>query len=185
MHPVKFVWAIRALLNKAFFKKIGTKCYIGKPIFIEGKRNISIGNKVRIFPGIRMEAIGSGSITIKNNCAIEQGVHITSKDENLIIEEDCTISAYVFITNINHNYNMIDRSVMEQGYTIKTTHIGTGCFIGYGASIQAGTILGKHCVVGTGAVVNSGNYSDYSVLVGVPAKVVKKYNPETNVWEKV
>jgi acetyltransferase-like isoleucine patch superfamily enzyme len=185
MHPIKLVWATRAVIYKLFFKKFGHKCYMGKPCFIGGGKHILIGNKVRIFPGIRMEAIGSGCITIRDNCAIEQGVHITSKDENLIIEKDCTILAYTFITNVNHNYDMIDRSVLEQGHTIKTTHIGEGCFIGYGASIQAGTILGKHCVVGTGAVVNGGTYPDYSVLVGVPARIVKKYNHKTKLWEKV
>ena len=57
-------------------------------------------------------------------------------------------------------------------------------FIGYGAAIQAGTILGRHCIVGTNAVVR-GIYDDYSVIVGVPARVVKKYNKNNNKWDRV
>ena len=53
-----------------------------------------------------------------------------------------------------------------------------------GACIQAGTVLGKQCVVGANAVVR-GTYPDYCVIVGVPARVIKKYNPETGKWEKV
>ena len=41
--------------------------YIGKPCFIEGCKRISIGNKTRIFPGVRMEAIGTGEILIGDN----------------------------------------------------------------------------------------------------------------------
>lgn len=78
MHPIKYVWALRALLYKPFFKHIGNMSYIGKPCFIEGCKRISIGKRTRIFPGIRMEAIGTGEIMIGDNCAIEQNVHITS-----------------------------------------------------------------------------------------------------------
>ena len=38
-------------------------------------------------------------------------------------------------------------------------------------------------MVGTNAVVR-GTYPDYSVIVGVPAKVVKRYNKETGKWER-
>lgn len=66
----------------------------------------------------------------------------------------------------------------------KETIIGENCFIGFGASIQAGTVLGKKCIVGTNAVVH-GTYPDYSVIVGVPAKSIKRYNEETGDWEKI
>lgn len=64
------------------------------------------------------------------------------------------------------------------------TKIGEGCFIGFGAVIQAGTILGRHSVVGANSVVK-GEFPDYSVIVGVPAKVVKSYNIMTKKWERV
>lgn len=78
IHPMKFIWMTRAIVNKMFFGHIGNLTYMGKPCFIEGRRNIYIGNKTRIFPGVRMEAIGVGKIVIGNNVAIEQNVHITS-----------------------------------------------------------------------------------------------------------
>ena len=78
MHPAKYFWALRALMYKASFKHIGNLTYMGKSCFIAGRKRISIGNRTRIFPSIRMEAIGSGTIEIGNNCAIEQNVHIIS-----------------------------------------------------------------------------------------------------------
>lgn len=185
MHPVKYFWAGRALLYKAFLGKVGNFTYIGKPIFIEGRKRIFIGNRVRIFPGIRMEAIGTGKIEIGNNTAIEQNVHITSfSGGTLSIGNDVTIIANSFITNVDHNYTDISRGVLEQEYIQKDTIICDGCFIGYGAAIQAGTILGKHCVVGAHSVVR-GIFPDYSVIVGSPARIVKKYNCISKSWEKV
>lgn len=184
MHPSKYVWAVRALIYKGFFGKVGNLTYIGTPCFIEGRRRIFIGSKTRVFPGIRMEAIGKGEIHIGDNCAIEQNVHITSMDSNLVIGDNTTIAANVFITNLDHEYEDTSKSVMDQGHILRETSIGEGCFIGYGAAIQAGTVLGEHCVVGTNAVVR-GSFPDFCVIVGCPARVVKKYNLATKKWEKV
>lgn len=184
MHPVKYMWALRALIYKPFFKYIGSMSYIGKPCFLEGCKGISIGKKTRIFPGIRMEAIDKGEIRIGGNCAVEQNVHIISKDSILNIGKDTTISANVFISNVDHEYTDNTKSVMEQRLVVKDTNIGNSCFIGYGATILPGTHLGNHCIIGANSVVK-GDYPDYSVIVGVPAKVVKKYNEEIKEWERI
>ena len=57
-------WAIRGVIYKFLFGKFGNLSYIGKPVSIRGKRNIFVENRVRIYPGIRMEAIGNGKIRI-------------------------------------------------------------------------------------------------------------------------
>lgn len=182
MHPVKYIWAARALIYKPFFKHIGSMSYMGKPCFIEGGKGISIGNKTRIFPGIRMEARGTGEISIGNNCAIEQNVHIISQDCKLNIESHTTISANVFISNVDHEYEDVGKSVMDQPVVVKETSVGEGCFIGFGATILPGTRLGKHCIVGSNAVLK-GDYPDNCVIVGAPGTVIKKYNNKNRRWE--
>ena len=67
---------------------------------------------------------------------------------------------------------------------VKETTIGENCFIGMGAAIMPGTVLGKQCVVGANSVVK-GTFPDYCVIVGSPAKIVKKYNQHTQIWEKI
>ena len=183
MHPIKLVWALRARIYISFFKYIGNMSYIGKPCFIEGYKGISVGNNTRIFPGARMEAIGTGEITIGDNCAIEQNVHIISCKKALSIGENTTISANVFISNVDHDYDDIANSVMDQRLIVKDTQIGDGCFIGYGAVILPGTILGDHCVVGANSVVK-GIYQNNCVIVGSPGKIVKKYDMELRQWRK-
>ena len=183
MHPVKYIWAIRAVIYKLFFKHIGNMSYIGKPCFIEGCKRISIGKKTRIFPGIRMEAIGTGEISIGNNCAIEQNVHITSGGK-LVIGDDVTILGNTCITNIDHDYKNINKTVLEQNNIVSHTLIGNGCFIGYGSIIQAGTQLGKHCIVGANSVIR-GRFPDYCVIVGSPGKIVKRYTSDCKDWIKI
>lgn len=180
----KVFWVIRAILYKLIFKKIGFISYIGKPLFLLGCNKITIGKNVRIFPHIRMEVHGKdSSIEIGDSVAIGQNVHITS-GENLKIGKCTTILANSFITNIDHDYTQINVHVLDQKMHIKKTEIGENCFIGIGSSIQAGTILGKQCVVGANSVVR-GSFPDYCVIAGVPARIIKKYNFETQQWEKI
>lgn len=183
MHLIKYIWAIRAVIYKPFFYHIGKFTYIGKPCFIEGNKRISIGEKSRIFPGIRLEAIGDGKIIIGNNCAIEQNVHVISKNQELYIGDNTTISANVFISNVDHNYEDITKSVMEQNLIEKNTYIGKSCFIGYGACILPGTKLGNHCIVGSNSVIK-GEFPDNTVIAGIPGKVIKEYDLEKRKWEK-
>lgn len=49
MHVMKLVGGVRCMVNKVFFKHIGNLTYMGRPCFIEGRKNISIGNRTRIF----------------------------------------------------------------------------------------------------------------------------------------
>lgn len=180
----KFFWFLRLVFLKPFFKSVGKNSYLGPTIATHGLKGVSIGNRVRIYPGARMETHHGGEIIIGDNCSIGQNFHITSSSGKLVIGSNTTILGNVFITNIDHEYREIGQHILEQPMLKKETVIGENCFIGFGASIQAGTVLGKQCIVGTNAVVR-GTYPDYSVIVGVPAKAIKRYNEETGIWEKI
>lgn len=179
----KILWIFRAFLYKILFKKIKMISYIGKPIYLHNVKNVEIGKRVRIFPGLRIETHKKGNIIIGDNVAIGQNFHITSAG-NLKIGKNTTILGNVFITNIDHDYRKINTHILDQRYIVKETEIGENCFIGYGVAIQAGTKLGKQCIVGANSVVR-GEFSDYCVIAGVPAKIIKKYNSLTENWEKI
>jgi acetyltransferase-like isoleucine patch superfamily enzyme len=179
----KVLWLLRALIYKPFFGKFGLLSYIGKPVFIENYKRIFIGKRVRIFPGARIQVVGNNaSIVFKDNISIGQNFHITSISE-LVIGTNTTIAENVMITNIDHEYQEIDRHILEQKHIFKETKIGENCFIGYGVVIQAGTILGRQCIVGANAVVR-GTFPDYCVIVGVPARIVKRYDEKSTTWKK-
>ena len=62
--------------------------------------------------------------------------------------------------------------------------IGSNCKIYNNVVILPGTKLGNHCIVGANSVVRKAEYPDYSIIVGNPAKIVKKYNFISSKWEK-
>ena len=181
----KIFWILRGLIYKPFFGKFAFPSYIGKPIFIGNFKRIFIGKRVRIFPGARIEVIDkNSSIVFEDNISIGQNLHIISGGgQELRIGKNTTFSANVFVTNIDHQYDEINKHILEQPLVSSKTHIGENCFIGYGAVIQAGTILGKQCIVGSNSVVR-GTFPDYCVIVGVPARIVKRYDEKSGVWRK-
>jgi acetyltransferase-like isoleucine patch superfamily enzyme len=87
------------------------------------------------------------------------------------------------ITDISHGYSQLDTGVMDQPLEVGDVEVGDYCFLGMGCRIMPGTKLGKQCVVGANAVV-MGEYPDYCVLVGSPARIVKRYNKATQSWQK-
>jgi len=181
----KALWVLRGLIYKPFLGGFSYPSYIGKPTFISRYRKIFIGKKVRILPGARIEVFDDqSSIYFNDNISIGQNFHIVSGGaQKLTIGQDTTISANVFITNIEHEYREINKHVLEQPLIGNNTTINSNCFIGYGAVIQAGTTLGKQCIVGANAVVR-GTFPDYSVIVGAPAKIVKRFDKKSKKWRK-
>lgn len=165
------------------FRRIGWRTYIAAPIFIFGGRNITIGRDVRIFPHSRFEAHDRGGIVIGDDVSIGQNFHVISSQTNLNIGAHTTVSSNVMITNIDHEYREIGIHILHQPFLHRKTTIGENCFIGFGAMIQAGTVLGKQCIVGANSVVR-GEFPDYCVIVGAPARVVKRYDPQREGWYK-
>lgn len=178
----RYFWTIRGIFYSFFFGSFRFPSYIGRPIFLYGIRKIFIGKNVRIFPNVRLEVHGKNSLTIGDDVAIGQNVHITS-GSNLRIGNATTILANVFITSIDHDYQGIGVHILRQKNIISETTIGENCYIGIGACLQAGTVLGKQCVIGANSVVR-GVFPDYCVIVGAPARVVKRFNLATKKWEK-
>tara|TARA_B100000575_G_C23123698_1_gene650667 strand:- start:1101 stop:1652 length:552 start_codon:yes stop_codon:yes gene_type:complete len=180
----KINWIIRRFLYAIFFKNISFHGYLGKPITIIRPSKLTLKKNTRIFPGCRFEVHSSkGEIVVNENCSIGQNFHCTAMGK-LIIEKNTLITSNVCITDIDHDYSQIGTPIFDQKYLNKKTHIGSNCFIGFGSVIQAGTTLGDNCIIGANSVVR-GAFPPFSVIVGSPAKIIKKYDPENNSWVRV
>lgn len=178
---IKVIWMLRAIFYKVIMKKFGLFSYIGNPNYVAGLRNWNFGSKVRIYPGARIESLG-GDVNIGDDVSIGQNLHlISSKLVN--IGSKTTLSANVFISDIDHKYEQIDIHIMEQGLITKATIIGDNCFVGYGCVIMPGSVLGKQCIVGANSVVK-GVFPAQCVIAGTPAKIIKRYDPKNCIWKK-
>ncbi|WP_220487177.1 DapH/DapD/GlmU-related protein [Pseudoalteromonas sp. SR44-2] len=177
-----------ALIYRFMFSEYGSRNIVHKPLFISCEA-VKLESNVLIGPHARIEVIYNWrdtqynpSILIGSGVHIEQRCHITAA-ALLRIGQGTTILFDVLITDIDHEYQNIEIPMSQQPLIVKETTIGENCFIGSGAKINAGTTLGKHCIVGANAVVR-GDFPDYCVIVGIPAKIVKRYNLATQAWQK-
>lgn len=67
----------------------------------------------------------------------------------------------------------------------KPTEIGDYVFVGANAVVQMGAKIGHHCVVGAGAVVlEDAAIPPYSLVVGVPARIVRDLRAEIDRWSR-
>ena len=101
-----------------------------------------------------------------------------------MIEDNVLTADRVYISDNLHGYEnpavpVIKQPIKQNG----TVRIGEGSGLGVGVCV-IGANIGKHCVIGANAVVTNG-IPDYSVAVGIPAKVIKRYNFNTLKWENV
>lgn len=191
-YAIKWKWWMlkTRTFYRIFFGSIGKRSTICRPMYIAHPENIYLGQHVRIREFARLETevqyndqILTPKLEVGNDVGFEQGLHMTC-GEYIHIGNDVTISAYVYITDCEHEYQDLHTNVIDQTLTTKPVIIGDGCFIGLGARIFPGTTLGEHCVVGTNTVLKGQTYPPYSVIVGVPAKIVKRYDMQLKRWRK-
>lgn len=90
----------------------------------------------------------------------------------------------VALIGLDHNYQNITQGIIEQGITTSPIHIGEHTIIGANVIVLPGITIGKHCFIGAGCVVTQ-NIPDYCVTVGNPARIIKRYNPQSQTWEKI
>ena len=100
------------------------------------------------------------------------------------IGNDIRLAQNITLSGLNHNYTDVSLPIHVQGVSTAPIVIEDETWIGANVVVLAGVTIGKHCIVAAGSVVTK-NVPSYSVAVGNPARVLKKYNPETKNWEKV
>lgn len=177
------------LLYKWRMRRCGHKTIIERPLLFS-PAYIEVGSNVYIRKNCRIEGVSSYMdikynpvILIEDGVTIQQNLHLTCA-ECIEIGENTAVAANVTITDIIHPYEDIHQPAARQPLKVLPVKIGKDCNISNNAVILPGSVIGKHCVVGANSVVN-GIFEDYCVIVGIPARVIKRYNYMTRKWEDV
>ena len=100
------------------------------------------------------------------------------------IGNNIRLAQNITLSGLNHNYEDVSMPIHEQGVSTSPIVIEDETWIGSNVVVVAGVTIGKHSVVAAGSTVTK-NIPPYSVAVGNPARILKKYNHETNIWENV
>lgn len=157
------------------------KIFIGTSVVIErnarlwanGKNaQIRIGDSTTICPYALLKTNG-GKIEIGRGCSVND-YSILYGFGGISMGDDVHIAAHTVIVASEHIYERLgipDFSVEMRGQGIK---IENSVWIGANAVILDGVSIGLGAVIGAGAVVTK-DIPPYSVAVGVPARVIKKW----------
>ena len=114
------------------------------------------------------------SAIIANNVIINDGSLIVA---GVIIQTGTNIGSHSIINtnaSLDHDCIIDDFVHISPSATLcGNVTVGEGTHIGAGATIIPNIKIGKWCVIGAGAVITK-DVPDYSLVVGIPGKIIKK-----------
>lgn len=179
----------RSKIWRKEFKNFGINSNIYYPFIITGKESIDIGENTIILKNSRIQNYTAkngltNKIKIGNNCYI--GYNFTILNASIVnIGDNVLIASNVMITSENHGMNPESNiNYSEQPLITKPVEIDSGVWIGQNVCILPGTRIGKKSIIGANSVVTK-DVPEYSIAVGSPAKVIKKYDFYKHDWIKV
>lgn len=155
------------------------------PGTVFGEGSILIGSGVLIAAQVTLSAgmvpgqdLGSLPVLrIGDRCVIGRGSHIVAH-QSVTIGDDVFAGPYVYVTDQNHGYLDVDVPIGGQSPVNMPVSVGAGSWLGAGAIVLPGACVGRNVVVAAGSVVR-GEVPDHCVVAGVPARIVRRYDPAT------
>ncbi len=165
------------------------------PIDLRVNKYINFGKKLTTGYHCRLEAYPiekdrSKILTFEKNVQINDFVHI-AEAKKVQIGNNVLIASKNFISDICHgeyndfeNMSNPNEHPVNRKLSAKPVINHDDVWIGEMVSILPGVEIGKGAIIGANAVVTK-SIPKYSIAVGNPAKVIKKYNFETKLWDIV
>lgn len=125
----------------------------------------------------------SPNIEIGDNVSIGNFACLTAID-SIKIHDGCLFSEHVYVTDHFHGSDPSSgkRPLLQPLFSKGPVEIGENTFIGYRVTVLSGVKIGKNCVIGAHSVVNK-TIPDNCMVVGSPAKIIKRFNFENKEWE--
>jgi lipopolysaccharide O-acetyltransferase len=133
-------------------------------------------------------------IIFGNNVHIEDFVHIGCTNK-IQIGENTVIASKVYITDHNHGYydekhfsehenpkeiSPLNRKLTNDSEVI----IGKNVWIGENVTILPDTKIGDGAVVAANSIIK-GTVAPFTIVTGMPLKIIKKYSFSNNRWESI
>lgn len=175
---LRLTWSL--LVTKIFFSPARL---IRQPTRIRGFRNMKIGAGFTTGQYCRIEAANPEDKTVEftlvigRNVQINDSCHIAAV-ESIVIGENVLIASKVYVTDHDHG-DMTNESLLiapsKRELVTSPVCIEDNVWICEGVVVLKGVTIGKGSVIGAGAIVTK-SIPPYSLAVGVPAKIVKKFN---------
>lgn len=156
-------------------------CLLGKHLPVS--RRLPLAKGMRRFWAKQMGCKLGKEVNIESGAEFDSRLSVgdrSSVGENSRVLGPVTIGSDVMmgpecvVLTRNHNFSSVDEHMINQGYEdYKPVKIGDDVWIGYWVTILPGVNIGSGSILAAGAVVTS-DVEPYSVVGGVPAKLIRK-----------
>lgn len=162
---------------------------IRRPIYVRGREHLQFQPGLTVGYGCRFDLAGEGkTLVIGRNCRMNDRVHIVAH-AGVVIGNDVLMASNIFVSDTAHGAYGAGgddpaSAPRDRDLVTKPVVIGDNVWIGEGAAILPGVKLGSGCVVGANAVVTK-SFPTNTIVAGVPAVAIKKWNPEQGGWERI
>lgn len=153
--------------------------------YIDYGKGLTTGRYCRIdaFP---LDRAHGPIIRFGKSCQINDFVHIGAINK-VVIGNNVLIASRVFITDHNHgSYSGDDHSiptslVVKRSLSSSPVELKDNCWVGEGVCIMPGVTIGENSIVAANSVVTKDVESN-TIVAGVPAKAIKRFDFSQNKW---
>jgi len=189
---------VRGIFSRYKISMSGGLLFCGRTVVIENGYQIKSGPNLILEDYVQINALSDKGVIFGRNVTIGKAVIImctgviANKGVGLEIGDYSAIGAQSFIgcqggvkigSNVimgpgvrifseNHNYDDISVPIRLQGESRKGVVVEDDCWVGSGVTILDGVTIGTGSLIAAGSVVAK-NIPPFSVVAGVPAKVMK------------
>jgi acetyltransferase-like isoleucine patch superfamily enzyme len=184
-HWIPRTWIVRIRGLFAPKCKMGCGAYIAPSVQLIGTSNISIGNNSfvseRTLINVNQRQSGQFEVVIGDNCFIGRENFFSSGKAIHIGHYTLTTTGCKFICSSH----VIDNPMvpyMSSGTTSSDTiRVGVNCFFGACSVVIGNVSIGWGSVIGASALITA-DVPPFSVVVGSPARVIKRYSFFRKQW---
>jgi acetyltransferase-like isoleucine patch superfamily enzyme len=160
---------LRMLLWWYRFDSFGTHCCIGRGLRIYGPVKIDLGERCALFENVVIS--GCGRLRIGDRSSVGHDTVVICR-ERVEIGRDVMIAQFCYVTDVDHEFDVVDVPIKEQGLHIKPIIIGNDVWIGAHSIVLRGVRIGDGAVVGANSVVTR-DVPANAIVAGSPARVIK------------
>ena len=185
----EFIKNIYALfMTKAFYPSARL---VRRPIYIRGRKSLTYGKNFTTGYSCRFDLEGNKeTLFIGDDCQIGDNVHFVAY-EKVEVGNGCLLASKIFISDTSHGaYDNTDETSIpsippnERKLITAPVKVGNNVWIGENVVILSGVTIGDGCIIGANSVVTK-NIEPNSIVAGIPAKVLKQWDEQTQKWIRV
>jgi acetyltransferase-like isoleucine patch superfamily enzyme len=175
------------LLLARELRELGPRSYIARPRYLVGGRGIALGANVQIWHHAMIEIAqlypDRPTLVIGDGTVIRPYAHIGAA-VNITMGNRVGLSPMALVTDHEHDFrDPADSILTNKRILAAPVTLEDDVFLGERAVVLKGVRIGTCSLVGANSVVKD-DIPPYSIAVGLPAKVVRRYDPERRAWVK-